>query len=165
MHYSMHIYREGRWRLNFTPDLATTRARISDLRQSLTQPLEQKLAAEQQASDGSWGLGIDAWYLRLYYSVDQAKECSPPPRYSLSFLDRINSPEKLDAQLDSDLRNDFTKTGVFNREELDETFSAIARLLFETQQTGCYAFHPQLKDTLRAFVERWQNPQTGCWGQ
>ena len=52
MHYSMHIYREIRWRLNFTPDIANTRARISDLRQSLTQPLDQKLAGEQQASDG-----------------------------------------------------------------------------------------------------------------
>ena len=165
MHYSMHIYREIRWRLNFTPDVRTTRARISDLRRSLRQPVDQKLSREQQASDGSWGLGIDVWYLRLYYSVDETKECRPPPRYPLSFLDRMNSPEKLDAQLDSDLRNDFTKTGVFNREELDETFSAMARLLFGTRQTGCYAFHPQLKDTLRAFVERWQNPETGCWGQ
>jgi hypothetical protein len=33
-HYSMHIYREIRWRLNFTPDTATTRARISDLHQT-----------------------------------------------------------------------------------------------------------------------------------
>jgi hypothetical protein len=134
MHYSMHIYREIRWRLNFTPDTATTRARISDLRQSLTQPLDQKLAEEQQASDGSWGLGIDVWYLKLYYSVDQAKECQPPPRYPLSFLDRMTSPERLDAQLDSDLRNAFTKTGVFNREELDESFSAMARLLVESRQ-------------------------------
>ena len=140
MHYSMHIYREIRWRLNFTPDIATTRARISDLRQSLTQPVEQKLAGEQQASDGSWGLGIDAWYLKLYYSVDDANECRPPPRYPLSFLDRMNSPEKLDAQLDSDLRNDFTKTGVFNREELDETFSAMARLLFEARKQGATHF-------------------------
>jgi len=161
----MHIYREIRWLLNFTPDVRPTRARISDLRQSLTQPIEQKLAGEQQASDGSWGLGIDAWYLKLYYSVDQINECRSPPRYSLAFLDRMNSPEKLDALLDSDLRNDFTKTGVFNREELDETFSAMARLLFETPQTSCYVFHPQLKETLRAFVERWQNPETGCWGQ
>ncbi len=165
MHYSMHIYREIRWRLNFTPDDETTRARIADLRQSLDQPENQKLAAAQQPSDGSWGMGIDVWYLRLYYSVDRAKECHPPPRYPLSFLDRINSPDKLDAELDADLMNDFTKTGVFNREELDETFSAIARLLFETPQTGCYAFHPQLKDSLYAFVERWQNPETGCWGQ
>jgi hypothetical protein len=35
MQYSMHIYREIRWRLNFTPDVEATRARIADLRQSL----------------------------------------------------------------------------------------------------------------------------------
>ena len=34
------------------------------------------------------------------------------------------------AQLDSDLFDDFTKTGIFNREELDETFSGVTRLLF-----------------------------------
>jgi hypothetical protein len=62
------------------------------------------------------------------------------------------------------LLDDFTKTGVFNREELDETFSAVARLLFGHKRTG-YAFHPQLGDALRAFVIRWQNPATGCWGQ
>jgi len=164
-HYSMHIYREVRWLLNFTSDMATTNARVSDLRHSLTQTEEQKLAHEQQPSDGSWGLGINEWYLRLYYSVDDLQECRSAPRYPLTFLDRINSPEKLDAQLDSDLNDDFTKTGVFNREELDETFSGVARLLFQTRQTGCYAFHPQLKDALRAFVDRWQNPDTGCWGQ
>ena len=165
MHYSMHIYREVRWLLNFTSDIATTNARVSVLRQSLTQTEEQKLAREQQSSDGSWGLGINAWYLRFYYSVDDVQECRSALRYPLAFLDRINSPEKLVSQLDSDLFDDFTKTGVFNREELDETFSGVARLLFQTRPTGCYAFDPQLKDTLRVFVDRWQNPETGCWGQ
>jgi hypothetical protein len=56
LHYSVHIYRETRWMLNFTPDIATTRARIADLRQSLSQPEKQKLAIQQQGSDGSWGL-------------------------------------------------------------------------------------------------------------
>ena len=165
MHYSMHIYREVRWLLNFTSNLAATRARISDLRQSLTQMEEQKIAHEQQPSDGSWALGINAWYLRFYYSVDDVQECRSAPRYPLTFLDRINSPEKLVSQLDSDLFDDFTKTGVFNREELDETFSGVTRLLFQTLPTACYAFHPQLKNTLHAFVDRWQNPETGCWGQ
>ena len=161
----MHIYREIRWRLNFTPDVETTRTRIAALRESLTQPQEQKMAEEQQASDGSWGLGMDVWYLRLYYTVeDGLRSSGPDPQYRLSVLDRINSPEKLTAQLDSDLMNDFTKTGVFNREELDETFSAVARLLFGHKHTG-YAFDPQLGDALRAFVVRWQNPATGCWGQ
>ena len=58
-----------------------------------------------------------------------------------------------------------SQDGVFNREELDETFSGVTRLLFQTRPTECYAFHPLLKDALRAFVDRWQNPETGCWGQ
>ena len=47
--YSMHIYREIRWLLNFTGDTTTTRLRIEDLRQSLSQPEEQQIATEQQA--------------------------------------------------------------------------------------------------------------------
>jgi hypothetical protein len=165
MQYSMHIYREIRWRLNFTPDVEATRARIADLRQSLNQTELQKQAAEQQASDGSWGMGLNVWYLKLYYSVeDGLKSQGAPPKYPLAFLDRINSPEKLAGKLDGDLHNDFTRTGVFNREETDETFSAIARLLYGHKQTG-YAFDPGLDDALRTFVARWQNPETGFWGQ
>lgn len=165
MQYSMHIYREIRWRLNFTPDVATTRARIADLRQSLSQPQEQKLAAEQQPSDGSWGLGINVWYLKLYYSVEDGLDTpSMKIKYPLAFLDRINSPETLTAKLNSALYDRFTETGVFNREELDETFSAIARLLFKMKPVP-YQFDPSLRETLRAFVGRWQNPATGCWGQ
>ena len=165
MHYSMHIYREIRWRLNFTPDVQATRAEIDLLRRSLGEAQEQKLAAEQQASDGSWGGGIDTWYLRMYYSVDNVKGCRAPTRYPLTFLDRINSPQKLNALLDSDLDDAFTRTGVFNREETDETFSAIARMLFATTPTNCYTFDPELRDALKEFVVRWQNPATGCWGQ
>jgi hypothetical protein len=165
MKYSMRIYREIRWRLNFTPDIAATRGRIADLSQSLAQPEKQKLAAEQQAADGSWAPGINVWYLKFYYSVDHVLDCRAATQYPLSFLNRINSSEKLDNLLDSDLHDDFTKTGVFNREELDETFSATARLLFGSMQTGCYTFDPQLRDALKAFVARWQNPAIGCWGQ
>lgn len=166
MEYSTHIYREIRWRLNFTDDIAATKARMEDLRQSLTQPELQKQATEQQASDGSWAMGINVWYLRLYYSVDTIEDelHGRIPKYPLSFLDRINSPEKLTAQLDADLHDDFTKTGIINREETDETFSALARLLLETKNPP-YVFDPGLKDALREFVKRWQNPATGCWGQ
>jgi hypothetical protein len=167
MQYSMHIYREIRWLLNFTPDIESTQARIDDLRRSLGQTTEQKLATEQQASDGSWGLGFNIWYLKLYYSVEEGLPSllgNSDPEYPLSFLDQINSPEKLTARLDSVLHDDFTKTDVFNRMEFDNTFSALARLLFGHKRTG-YAFHPQLRDALRKFVEHWQNPESGCWGQ
>lgn len=166
MEYSMHIYREIRWRLNFTDDIPATRARLEDLRQSLSQPDLQKQATEQQASDGSWAMGINVWYLRLYYSVedfdDKLQGRTPP--YPLSFLDRVNSPEKLTAQLGADLHNDFTKTRVFNREETDETFSAMARLLLAAEGPP-YKFDPQLAGALRDFVKHWQNPETGFWGQ
>jgi len=163
MSYSMHIYREIRWRLNFTPDTAETSKRIADLRRSLSQPQEQKLADSQQPGDGSWARGINVWYLKLYYSVDHLKD-SAHMAYRPAFLDRVNTPDKLKAKLDSDLYDNFTKTGVFNREELDETFSAMARLLFASKPIG-FAFHPQLKHALQDYVNRWQNPATGCWGQ
>jgi hypothetical protein len=163
MSYSMHIYREIRWWLNFTPDTAATRARIADLRRTLSQPNEQKLANMQQPADGSWARGINVWYLKLYYSVDHLKD-SGQLKYQPTFLERINSPDKLSAKLDSDLYDNFTKTGIFNREELDETFSAMARLLFGNAKVG-YAFDPRLKDALQQYVNHWQNPLTGCWGQ
>lgn len=164
MQYSMHIYREIRWLLNFTQDTATTRERIDDLHNSISQPGLQNLALTQQASDGSWGAGIHVWYLRLYYSVDNLKDSGVQSKFPMLFLDRINSPEKLKARLDSDLYDNFTKTRIFNREELDETSSAIARLLHEKKQK-VYAFDPKLDSTLKDFVNRWQNPETGCWGQ
>lgn len=86
-------------------------------------------------------------------------------RVSLDFSRRINSPQKLTAQLESDLYDDFARTGTFNREMLDETFSALARLLFKSKPTSCHVFQPELAEALRAFVNYWQNPVTGCWGQ
>jgi len=165
MQYSMNIYREIRWRLNFTSDSASTRLRISDLRKSLSaEPAIQLKGKMQQPSDGSWGYGITVWYLRFYYSVENLLDSSLQVQYPYSFLDQINSPEKLKKQLEIDLYNNFTQTGMFNREELDETFSAVARLLNKKKRIN-YPFHPQLDSTLNFFVKQWQNPETGCWGQ
>ncbi len=165
MQYSMHIYREVRWRLNFTPDVIATEHRIEDLRESLNQPEAQKLAAQQQEADGGWGMGIDVWYLKLYYSVEDGLDRKDPEvKYPLRFLDPINSPEKLVGELDRARFDDFTKTGTFNREELDETFSAIARLLFRMKDVP-YDFDQQLGPALREYVNHWQNPVTGFWGQ
>ena len=166
MQNSMHIYREIRWRLNFTSDVGRTRARINDLRQSLNQPDKQAQATQQQPNDGSWGMGIDpsVWYLRLYYTIEDGLTRDEQPEYPLHLLDRINSPEKLNAQLDSALYDDFTRTGEFKREELDETASAVMRLLYGHKRTG-YTFDPRLADAMRDYINKWQNQATGVWGQ
>jgi hypothetical protein len=166
MHYSMNIYRQIRWLLNFTPHDNNVRIEIAELRHSLTlTPSQQQLATEQQSSDGSWGMGFTSWYFRLYYSVDHIEECRAQPRYPFSFLDRINSPEKLTAVLNADLMDNFTKTGTFNEDKLNETFSALARILMKNKPTTCYTFHPGLSAALTDFSKKWQNPATGCWGQ
>ena len=164
--YSMHIYREIRWLINSTANNKETQAQIAKLQNSLTlPPTQQHLASEQQSSDGSWGLGLTSWYLRLYYSVDQVKECRANPHYPFTFLDRINSPERLTAVLDSDLMDNFTMTREFDEEKLNETSSAVARLLFASEPTGCYAFQPELSIAFRDFIGGWQNPADGWWGQ
>ncbi len=166
MGYSMHVYREIRWLLNFTPRDNETQAEIARLRRSLTLPQSQQhLASEQQSSDGSWGLGLTSWYLRLYYSVGQVKECRVNPQYPLTFLNRINSPETLTAVLNSDLMDNFTITREFDEEKLNETSSALARILFAREPNGCYDFYPGLNIVLKDFIDRWQNPTDGWWGQ
>jgi hypothetical protein len=166
MQYSMNIYREIRWLLNYTADTGAIEAQIAALRDSLTLPeSQQRLATEQQSSDGSWGMGFTSWYFRLYYSVDHVEDCQGKPRYPFSFLDRVNSPEKLQAVLNSYLMDDFTKTGQFNEDELNESSSALARILFKSKPTTCYAFDPGVRDAFADFVARWQNPSTGWWGQ
>jgi hypothetical protein len=41
MHYSMHIYREIRWLLNFTANLNATWSGVTALRRSLSEPERQ----------------------------------------------------------------------------------------------------------------------------
>ncbi len=166
MQVPLHTYREIRWLLNFTPNLTTTQTRINALQRSLaTHEPERLLASDQQDVDGSWARGIDVWYLKLYYSVDKLQSCQGTPLYPLIYLDRINSPGGLTTTLETDLHDNFTRTGVFNREELDETFSALARMLFARPPIACYRFIPGSQTALRNFVNAWQNPETGYWGQ
>ena len=154
INYSMNLYRQIGWLLNFTQDENRVRVKIAELRDSLTlPPSNQLLASEQQSSDGSWGLGFTSWYFRLYYSVDQVVQCNAKPRYPFSFLDRINSPEELTAVLNSDLLDDFTKTGTFNEDKLNETFSALARILIKNKPAPCYTFHPRTQDGFDEFRE------------
>lgn len=160
--YSMQIFREIRWWLNFTSDTNTTRARIAHLKKSLEGGRSQRFA-EEQLPDGSWGPGYTVWFMRLYGTVEGALSIGKKPKYPLSFLDRINSPEKLTNYLHSVVVSDFLKTGVLNRMEADEAASILGRLILGDEESG-YPFHPQLKEAYLKFLDGWQNPETGCWG-
>jgi hypothetical protein len=160
--YSLQIYREIRWLANFTSDVSVTRARIAELRQSLESDTDQSFA-EEQLPDGSWGPGYTAWFMKLYGSVNEALSVGKQPKYPLTFLDRINSPEQLTNYFWSVISDDFLKTGIINRMEADESISILGRLILGDVECN-YPFHPQLKEAYLKFVDDWQNPETGCWG-
>jgi len=160
---SVHIYREVRWWVNFTADETNTQSRIDELQASLASDADQSAAQDQLPEDGSWGSGYTVWFMKLYGSVNDSLARKAVPRYPMTFLDRINSPETLTAHLDEILHDNFTVTHMINRQELDETVSALARLMYGDVKTN-YPFHPQLKDTLTQWLDDWQNPETGCWG-
>ncbi len=161
--YSEQIYRELRWRVDFTPDEDATRARMKELRDSLASDADQSFAGQQSPVDGSWGPGYTVWFMKLYGTVEGALSHGAPQQYPLTFLDRVNSPEALTNYLWSVVINDFRKTGVVNRMEADESVSLLGRLILGDVECD-YPFHPQLKEAYLKFVDEWQNPVTGCWG-
>ena len=80
------------------------------------------------------------------------------------FFDQINSPGKLLAYLRSLQVSEVSNTGVSGRRELNESVSAILRMVLRKQPSS-YAFHPQLRPTLLKFIlEEWRDPETGFWG-
>lgn len=64
----------------------------------------------------------------------------------------MHSPKTLDAQLDLDPRNNFTKTGVFNRDQLDGTFSAMTRTVGARERR-----RPSDRSGTLLFSSRWDN--------
>ena len=160
--YSLQIYREIRWLANFTSDDSTTRARVAELKQSLESDADQSFA-EEQLPDGSWGPGYKIWFMKLFGTVNDGLSVGKQQKYPLTLLDRINSPTQLTNYLWSVITDDFLKTGVINRMEADESTSILGRLILGDVECN-YPFHPGLKAAYLDFVDKWQNPETGCWG-
>jgi hypothetical protein len=129
--------------------------------------LANRLAAvdEQSEADGSWGRWYTEWFLKLnasYARIDALRARGEQPKYPLRFLDRINSPEKLTAHLNRLLISNPEVDGIKHRHELNETISALIRLIVRDPPTN-YSFHPRLKAALLDFLERARNPKTGYW--
>ena len=130
---------------------------------------EQEARAEQQdPTDGSFGSCYTEWMEKLdasYDYIEMYRAKGITPRFPFRYLDRVNSPEKLEAYIDSVAVSDVAHTGRDNRKELNGAFVNMIRLL-ETGQPAGYKWDPRLKDTLLALVlHRYQNQQTGWWGE
>ena len=168
---SRQIFLECRWLVYYTSDYQGTRQRLGDLRRVLAakaDPVER----EQVESDGSFAPCCIAWWLRLDMSCDELITLGlkwREPKYPLKLLDKINSPEKLTAYLDSVLISDVRKTGISNALELNMAAADLERfILFDgtlKEIPTRFDFDPRLKKTLLDYEDnKWQDPRTGFWG-
>jgi len=161
------IFLEARWLVYYTADFVRIKQRLEALRALLRQPHDPPGCEAQSATDGSFDHCSQAWFLKVDANCevieDLAAEGKKPP-YPLHFLDRINSPVKLRAYLDSVLISDVRRSGEDKSYEMNIGGTDLMRFITGEIPTD-YRFDPQLKQTLLDYLDnRWQDPQTGFFG-
>jgi hypothetical protein len=164
---SRQLFLEARWLVYYSAHWDRIEGRLRHLRDLLRQPADPADAREQVEADGSFDHCSEAWFLKLDSTIEEVEylgEGGRKPRYRLKLLDRINSPEKLRAYLDSVLVSDVRRTGMDNRFELNIAITAIER--FIVGHVGeVYDFDPKLKGALFDYQDNvWQDPSTGYFG-
>jgi hypothetical protein len=159
---------ELRWRVNSTVDVAAARDNLERLEAAL-----RELASPQghdsnilpQDTEGSYGACDREWFWKLDDSSDALLDNSGwhgaiPPR----LLERVNTPASLIAYLDSIVTSDPAREGVDRRKELNMATSVLARVVLRGGVAG-YLSGPEFRPALRAFLDRWQDPSTGFFGE
>lgn len=164
---SRQLFLEARWLTYYSAHWDHIGRRLRDLREMLARPADPADAREQLETDGSFDHCSEAWFLKLDSTIEEVEdrtERGEPIRFPLRLLDRINSPEKLRAYLDSLLVSDVRKTGVDNRFELNIAITAIERFIVGHVKHD-YPFDPALRQALFDYQDKvWQDPQTGFFG-
>ncbi|MDB6109304.1 MAG: hypothetical protein JWR69_1054 [Pedosphaera sp.] len=164
---SSQLFLEARWLTYYSAHWDHIERRLRDLREMLNRPADPPDAREQIAADGSYDHCSEAWFLKLDSTIEEVEdrvERGEKPKLLLKLPDRINSPGKLRAYLDSLLISDVSKTGIDNRFELNIAITAIERFILG-EVGEVYAFDPALKQALLDYEDKhWQDPQTGFFG-
>jgi hypothetical protein len=161
---SQQILWELKALLTQSADFRLIDRRIADLTASLAHPELESTARQQDPSDGSWGRGFSQWYCKLDRSYDEISG-NAPIKYAPRFLDRVNSPEKLTAYLDSVSISNIPHDGVDHLLEFNLALTDLMRFILRDQPAG-YAWEPRLKGTLMDLVlHQYRNRATGWWGE
>ena len=146
------------------PDLDRIGKRLSDLSYALEYPEKMPKEDTQSPEDGSYGRCFEEWFFKLNESFDRFSGLSQAPQVPPSFLDRINTPEKLTLHMRSILISDVKNPLDSHYRELNETTAALLRMLLRGIPKN-YPNHPELEKAFLDFVmNELRDPQTGYWG-
>ena len=164
---SRQLFLEARWLTFYSAYGDRIDERVRSLREMLDRPADPADAREQIVEDGSFDHCSQAWFLKLDSTIEEVEDRTEKGariRNPIRLLDRINSPDKLRAYLESLLGSDVRKTGLDNRYELNIAITAIERFIVGHVELD-YRFHPDLKRSLFDFEDHmWQDPATGFFG-
>lgn len=170
---SHQIYLEAKWLVEYTADWARADRRLKALAESLKQT-GQASVEQQSPEDGSWGGCFEAWFMKVeatVYHLEELADRGTPPKYPVTFLDRILRPDALTAYLQRLLVSDVAAKGIDHRSELGSITASLTTIFFK-KHVAKYARDrvPGLSiddDTVAAyqsFLDSWQDPATGYWG-
>ena len=165
------VFMEARWLVYDTADWPRIGRILDDFEARLKAPKDPH-DGSQVAADGSFGCCSGEWFLKLDATTDElvtlGLKLRRPP-HPVKLLDRVNTPEKLRAYLDSVLIADVGKTGVDTRPELNGSSSCLTRLILWSgtlrQLPTRYPIGDDLKKALLDYEDNhWQDPATGYFG-
>jgi hypothetical protein len=142
--------------------------RLDKLENLLANPIDEKIALNQDSLTGSWGRCFEEWYCKLDAFSDEIgkdENKGKPLKFQPHFLDLVNSPEKLTSYLNSISVSDIPGTGRDNLLEFNLSTTNLLRLIMRDRPEG-YSWNPELKNTIKNLVfNHFRNPETGWWGE
>jgi hypothetical protein len=142
--------------------------RLNDLEAAISSPETQSSIEIKDHSDDSYGKCYIEWYLKVVASYNQLEKTAdenPGPTPLPHFLDRINTPEKLENYLTSISVSDIRKTGIDNEREYNEMHATLLEMIVKGSPQN-YKVDTALKQSLiNLLFNKLRNPVTGWWGE
>jgi hypothetical protein len=167
---SEQILLEAQWLVNYRDDWSRAAQRIDAAETSIGN-IDQP--GPTQDDDGSWGRCCEEWYRKLEPTVDalQASDLDLSHVKPLTFMKRLEDPQKTLDYLYRLQISDIEATGRNNRDELGAVQSALSQLIFKDELRDLFgetdldfAISAELEDVYVDYLRQTQHPRTGYWG-
>jgi hypothetical protein len=174
---SRQIFVEAKWLIGYTAWWARIDRRLADLEASLSEP-DQAFAREPLPADGLYGVCAEERFVRIETTLEayfQLADQGALPPVMRAPQPWARSPDALIAFLNERLVSDIAATGEDMRSRLGGLTSImmatakrdhVLDLLRRTAAGESLTRGEQraVRTALHAYVDAWQDPETGYWG-
>jgi hypothetical protein len=149
-------------------DFALINKRLNELETAISNPEAQSSIEVKDSADDSYGRCYNEWFLKVVASYNQLEKTAgdnPAPHPLPRFLDRIDTPEKLENYLTSISVSDIRKTGVDNDREYNEMHATLLEMIIKGSPQNYVVDSTLKKSLLNMLFNKLRNPVTGWWGE